>query len=776
MSNLQLFYKSNFIFVAQIKSNIKSENNFCLHFWKAEKEHTPLQSGYFLSISPTGKIELFQGAKRTCLAYAEAPASLTVNFTEIKLTAANRRISFFLCGSPSPLFEIPDDSYTKGYIEYIYSSEEWTCHSIRLGDYLPPPSELIAYKTGNYTRLAWKSEKSYAGYNVYSRPNEASDGNFSLIAYKKLTDTPIKETEYLDTPSNVTYRVTALSDDGIESSGSDMVFPISHSGVEILHIAFLNKDGTTLTHIPDNEVNISISVINSTENFYNAVIDVHSLSSKGHILHTYKKDIQIPCDGVMNNYTFPLTSLPSETASLAAQLFDCSGIPISTVFRYRPTGISLTDTLFEQGLYLNIPEYELLYDNLRDSWMIIPSSEKDISPSTLLDGQVFSDCKIEISMQYTPHAKKCILYIFHSADENNKIIGGLQLTYSPNGSLELLQNGRKIVSHIYNPLETKLIKLTIIAENGMIKVYCNNNNLPVMTAETNGCDCGMMSYDEFGWNIKALKIYSQKNTFAGILPFGSECPDPVWNIACWHTTHNWITENTSAHTVSIPNGAIVTANQARSIEKSYNGTIITIEAKGSMEYSHPRLPNEPWSHLLLEITRQNGFGKEKKLLISGMRSLWFTVDVRMLQCENRTDNYDPGIHAGQFVMYFNIRGKNNEAMWLSLSGLDSRNITDSGKDSTIYQMDPGTNTFIIAPAHNTYWSGHLADGQWHTMSIDLKAIIFDSYSFGKSIGAFSESNFKDLYLNSTNFGFELPGSFDMKFSLGNIQLFADIDA
>ena len=128
---------------------------------------------------------------------------------------------------------------------------------------LPPPAELIALKREKETWLCWQPVPGAAGYDVYARPNEAADGNYSGLQYRKVNGAPVEGCEFCDENRNVTYRVAAVDENGASSELSDMVFPIGHEGLELLSIRYYSGE-RLLTQLPDADVRVAVTAINAT--------------------------------------------------------------------------------------------------------------------------------------------------------------------------------------------------------------------------------------------------------------------------------------------------------------------------------------------------------------------------------------------------------------------------------------------------------------------------------------------------------------------------------
>lgn len=607
---------------------------------------------------------------------------------------------------------------------------------------LPPPAELIALKREKETCLCWQPVPGADGYDVYARPNEAADGNYSGLQYRKVNGAPVEGCEFCDENRNVTYRVAAVDENGASSELSDMVFPIKHEGLELLSIRYYSGE-RLLTQLPDADVRVAVTAINATAREEAVSLEAEWDGQR----RTFA--LSIPNDGKLHEYRASLGAVSG--GPITAAVYDRDGRRISCLSKFRPEGKALYDTLFERGLLVCDPQTPTLYDS--------PEDQK-IADGTVLDGAEIGDCHIQFALEGT------------GADETafEMQLGGITLRVSADGEAAALRKGEVLASGRLLGEAAGVIVHAYAGEE-TFRIFRNSENMPVLTAKTTDAR-GALRFACGGWQAAGLRIVSKKASFAGILPMGCEHPDPIWNIACWWSRFNWIRGGKADPITAQPDGSLTVENPGRSFTRSADGSEVTLRANASKEYSHTRRADEGWSHLLLEVLWDRP--ELGRLRLASVESLWLTMDMRMLQCENRTDGYDTGLHASQFVVYFNISGAGNDAMWLGLCNMDNRYLLDENRREMAFQMDPGTNTFIIAPPQEQFINGHMADGQWHSMSLDLMPVIRQAYEYGRTHGAFVESTMEDLKLNSMNLGFELPGSFDSAVRLSNMQLVAKL--
>lgn len=611
------------------------------------------------------------------------------------------------------------------------------------------PAGLIACRclnkggTTGYTKLSWEPVLGAFGYHVYARANESKDNDYQELAYERVNREPIRDNEYRDSIKNVTYRVTAVGKTGEESEKSVMVFPLEHRGIEILALRYQGGE-EPLTHLPSPSVNIHITAINSTE------IDEEVYVKAEWDQKNAVYPITLLGDGRLHEYEKRLGQVI--TGPINVWVENQEGERISCLSKFRPEGTPLFDTLFERGLLVCDPFTETLFDS---NVMEMPEGVP------ILSGKEFSCFHMAFDLAKGWKKEGCKVEI---GEVSVKITEDNQITVAENEAVLASAKMEKTVT------EEENISLHLFAENDTLQIFEKERHMPLITAMTKKA-AGQICFTRGDKNIVNIKIISQKASFAGILPFGCTNPNPIWDIACWHSRWNFIRPEHTDPVKLLPDKSMIVENEGRSLWRSRDGSRVILTAKGSREYQGARKRNEGWTHLLLEVLWDDP-KKYSRCYVEELKSLWITMDMKLLQCENRTKGYNPEIHASQFVVYFNIKGKKNEAMWLGLCNMDNRYLMDEHRKETVCQMDPGTNTFIIALPQEELMTGHLSDCQWHSMSLDLKPLIRRAYENGRRIGAFKGSQMEDLWLNSMNLGFEIPGSFDSSIELSNLQLAA----
>lgn len=250
---------------------------------------------------------------------------------------------------------------------------------------------------------------------------------------------------------------------------------------------------------------------------------------------------------------------------------------------------------------------------------------------------------------------------------------------------------------------------------------------------------------------------------------------PNWQMAQWWTPYDF-----KDAPYSYVNNRHIYENESRKLAVDCSKKELEMDLDSWIEYqklfnTSRSKSSQNWSHFLIE----ENFDQIVYLTeCSSLRlKLNFQIDeVTMFDKEN----YDPSMHAAQFVLYLTVRNERlNKFFWFGLPLYDNRG---EGSDFS-YNIDTGfegaTNTLIYKIGRKDFLADPLPIlGKRYSLDIDLLSYIQDAIVFGmtdKSIGKpFEDWNVDDLYINYMNFGWELPGSFKVRSTFDNLSIKAEV--
>ena len=262
-----------------------------------------------------------------------------------------------------------------------------------------------------------------------------------------------------------------------------------------------------------------------------------------------------------------------------------------------------------------------------------------------------------------------------------------------------------------------------------------------------------------------------------------------WTIAQWSSQYDLMKEGGMSltsdesglvHTITSQgktvNGVFVPAKQVICDSKTGG---ITLTANASVEYEKARISSDPWVHLLFE---QGTFKLDGSYVnLSSSKSIVMEADYEVTKCEDMMNGEaNANVHAAQLVWYVTLQNLNKSSkgygkyIWFGLNLFDNRS---AGQTTTLYsQYDVGTSTGIYSPSSSLYLdsnNGRIpAIGKRVKAKIDLLSITQKAYEEGKKKGYFDDTEYEDLCLGGMNFGYELPGTYDISSKFYAINIFA----
>ncbi len=265
---------------------------------------------------------------------------------------------------------------------------------------------------------------------------------------------------------------------------------------------------------------------------------------------------------------------------------------------------------------------------------------------------------------------------------------------------------------------------------------------------------------------------SSKTEITRVLyPFGQSKNTQIWKLAQWGSRFDL----KDAKRVNGDNG-ITYSNSGKSIAfKAVDGsTQVTMKMFGSKEYLAPRKFGENWPHILLEQQF------ETPQSVSNIETLYFNLDFRLLFSEMKMsqDSFNPEIHTTQFTVYLTIQNKNQSSkaygdfIWFGLPLYDYRYDEIAEYAAKDLGKEDASNKFIFSTASKSIYSGSAKNGNWIKISKDIIGIIHHAFITAQQRGFLKESKYEDMYITTTNMGWETPGTFDCAIQYKNLKLTA----
>lgn len=192
--------------------------------------------------------------------------------------------------------------------------------------------------------------------------------------------------------------------------------------------------------------------------------------------------------------------------------------------------------------------------------------------------------------------------------------------------------------------------------------------------------------------------------------------------------------------------------------------------------------SQNWSHFLIE---QSPFLNVVKA--SDLTELWadLTFNIKEVTLFDSA-HFDASLHTAQLFWYLTLanridkgatdQGVDGDYLWFGIPLYDYRyNLIE-----TYHNVDAGvvgsTNKMIYSMSNSEYLpvssTQGITLGKEYGIHINILPFLKDAYVYGVTHGALQNTNFSRMYLSYMNFGWELPGSFEITSTIRNLSLTA----
>ncbi|MBE7079266.1 MAG: hypothetical protein E7380_05350 [Clostridiales bacterium] len=300
-----------------------------------------------------------------------------------------------------------------------------------------------------------------------------------------------------------------------------------------------------------------------------------------------------------------------------------------------------------------------------------------------------------------------------------------------------------------------------------------------MTENVNTSESGNLLGDTlFGNGVKVFGTTSANQaTDYTVYNTLIEGATPNWQVAQWDSRYDF----QDVSNPSFSNGVYTfTDNNAKTLKLNANTGGIYMEILGEKEYPTQDRQNSTdlWPHLLMQ---QEWFGSEL-VQLSSLSSMKMKMTYTVNRFENKMHgSVNEGLHRAQFVWYITLQNRTEDSadygeyMWFGLTLFDNADVGES--TTTFYRGDDDTehNTgMLICLAGAQSWSPtRKIPGVGETVSVnyDILTEAKAAFDYAKGKGWFSSSSWSDIYIGSTNFGFEIPGTYNIGVQIDEVGLY-----
>ncbi len=275
-----------------------------------------------------------------------------------------------------------------------------------------------------------------------------------------------------------------------------------------------------------------------------------------------------------------------------------------------------------------------------------------------------------------------------------------------------------------------------------------------------------------------LNVYdSTSSSSTGILSMDNGSVTPSWIVGQWASQYDLgsVTDSNSSSFI------YTFADASKKLEFNTNTDTVYMELNGSAEYTSDRTSGQSWPHLLL----QQDYYNDDLVRIADQSSLRMKMEYTVTKCDDKMyGETDTSLHGAQFVWYITLQNRNTASndygqyIYFGILLYDNRYEGEERAESLT--VDAGkadaTGCLIYQPATSVWAPNGVSPKVGQTVSLDVdilalaKSVFEEAKASYASEGLFDETQWEDLYVGSTNFGFELPGTYDIGVEIANLGL------
>ena len=191
-----------------------------------------------------------------------------------------------------------------------------------------------------------------------------------------------------------------------------------------------------------------------------------------------------------------------------------------------------------------------------------------------------------------------------------------------------------------------------------------------------------------------------------------------------------------------------------------------------------------WSHFLIE---QNGFAQS--VTLAGLKSLTAKLTFSIDQCDLLDEeNYNPNMHTAQLFWYLTLtnitdegatdQGTYGDYIWFGIPLFDYRYKKIEEYKNIDAGVEGSTNKLIYSMCNDQYLpvsdDQGIEIGKEYTIEIDILPYMKDAFVYAVTHDCLVGADASRIHINYMNFGWELPGSFEITSIIKGMSLTAVI--
>jgi len=267
---------------------------------------------------------------------------------------------------------------------------------------------------------------------------------------------------------------------------------------------------------------------------------------------------------------------------------------------------------------------------------------------------------------------------------------------------------------------------------------------------------------------------SKGRAVEAVLDLGDANNVPAWRLCQWASKYSLAGVPCTRGT----DGDLLYENQGKRVVVGGAGSPnrdLILEVRGGAEYGNrARRSGEGWPHLLIEqdavVIRP----------LDELDSIRFSLDLRLLRFENRmpADQYDPGLHAAQFQMFFIVKNISPDSpdhgnfYWFGVPFFDNRCDVPPEYMAKDIGKDDATGKFIYTVDGRAVGVTPMKTGQWLSLDVDLLPFIRSGVQEAVKRGYLKDADPHRYAVANMNLGWEIPGAFDAAVQIRDLRITA----
>ena len=288
--------------------------------------------------------------------------------------------------------------------------------------------------------------------------------------------------------------------------------------------------------------------------------------------------------------------------------------------------------------------------------------------------------------------------------------------------------------------------------------------------------------------IRGLGQTDDDRGVKGVFRTAGKVGSPAWSIAQWASKHSLADASATTQTQPGKQRFAIT-NPSKRIEVDCSRGEIALGLTASACYDHPRQPNEPWPHLLIETSLTDTRYPSRLCRVADMARLDLALSCRLDAFADKHADADPHLHAAQFQLFLIVQNLNVESLgygdllWFGVPVFDNRYPVreesyqrDGGKPDASGKFIYSLPSKACLPDGQAFFKdGRVAageDARWTRIRINAAPWIVYAYRLARQQGYLAKTELHDLYVSGLNFGWEMPGTYDAAMQVRGFSIVA----